>query len=243
MREIYLEDLWTNDQRGTNFRSGIAITSFPCVIGRHRACACRLESPRVSRLHCKLSLQGDQICVQDLGSLNGTFVNGQLVQGAQPLHEGDLLQVACRTFQVRLPARPTAPVVNPDAAREVTELAGEPLHVLVVEDNDDAAEMLAQLLTAWGHKVDVAHDGPEAIQAAQAHPPDTVLLDICLPGMDGYQVAMRLREEARLEKARLVGITGYEQEDRGRFEAVGLAEVLTKPVDPAVLQGLIGHTK
>jgi CheY-like chemotaxis protein len=132
-------------------------------------------------------------------------------------------------------------VVDPGAVDRARDLKRDRHQVLVVEDNPDAAETLAQLLTGWGHEVHIAHDGAQALQAAQAHPPDTVLLDICLPGMDGYQVAQRLRKEAGLEKARLVGMTGYVQEEHDQPQAVGLTQVLTKPVDPEALQDLISH--
>jgi CheY-like chemotaxis protein len=114
----------------------------------------------------------------------------------------------------------------------------------VVEDNEDAAETLAMLLKEWGHDVQVAHNGPQAIQAAQAHRPDTVLLDIRLPGMDGYQVAQRLRSEAGLEEALLVGMTGYPpEEDRRRQEEGGLQHLLAKPVDPETLHAVISQPR
>jgi CheY-like chemotaxis protein len=241
MREVYLQDLWTKGLPGDSGRNGIAVTSFPCVMGRHPECDYRIRSPLISRRHCCLHLQGEQVCVQDLGSLNGTLLNGQPVHGVQPLQEGDLLQLAYLTFRVRLPALPEAPVVDPGAVDRARESRQERHQVLVVEDNADAAATLARLLTGWGYEVHVAHDGAEALQAAQAHPPDTVLLDICLPGMDGYQVAQRLRSEAGLEKTRLVGMTGYVQEAQDRPQAVGLNGLLTKPVDPEALQELISQ--
>jgi CheY-like chemotaxis protein len=241
MREVYLQDVSTNALPGDDGHCGIAVTSFPCVIGRHPECNYRLHSPLISRRHCCLCLQGDQICVQDLGSRNGTFLNGQPVKGIQPLQEGDLLQLAYMTFHVRLPAAATAPVVDPGATDQTQPLKRDRRQVLVVEDNPDAAAVLVRLLTDWGHEVHVAHDGAQALQTAQAHPPDTVLLDICLPGMDGYQVAQRLRSEAGLDKARLVGMTGYVQEEHVRPQALGLTGLLTKPINPEALRDLISQ--
>jgi CheY-like chemotaxis protein len=241
MREVYLQDLWASARAGDNVRSGIAITTFPCVVGRHRDCDYRIDNPLISRRHCAFSLRGDEVCVEDVGSRNGTFINGKAVLGLEPLHDGNLLHLASLSYRVRLPAQPTAPVVEPEATGRAAASAAQPRHVLVVEDNPDAAAALAHLLTAWGHEVQVAHDGSEALEVAQSHPPDTVLLDICLPGMDGYQVARRLREEVGLEKTRLVGITGYEPDDRDWSRAMGLTGLLTKPVAPEVLQEVISQ--
>ena len=90
--------------------------------------------------------------------------------------------------------------------------------ILVVDDNVDAAESLARLLTRlYGHEVRVAHDGPEALAAAEEFRPEVVLLDIGLPGMDGYEVARRLRERPEFEETLLVALTGWGQEaDRRR---------------------------
>jgi CheY-like chemotaxis protein len=112
--------------------------------------------------------------------------------------------------------------------------------VLVVEDNVDTAATLALLLKEWGHEVQVAHDGPAALQAAQAQPPDAVLLDIRLPGMDGYQVAERLRAQPGLAETTVVAMTGEDQEKaRCRSPAVGFDDLLTKPVDPDVLRAVL----
>jgi CheY-like chemotaxis protein len=103
--------------------------------------------------------------------------------------------------------------------------------VLVVDDNEDAAQSLALVLRLAGHEVRVARDGPEALALADAQPPEVVLLDIGLPGMDGYEVAVRLRERDVLAGALLVAVTGYGQdEDRRRARDAGIDLHLTKPV-------------
>ena len=89
--------------------------------------------------------------------------------------------------------------------------------MLLVEDNLDAAESLGELLRIWGHEVTVAHDGAAALRAVPEVRPEVVLLDIGLPGMDGYEVASRLRATPGLAGLRLVAVTGYGQEsDRRR---------------------------
>ncbi|WP_437605171.1 ATP-binding protein [Sorangium sp. So ce834] len=112
--------------------------------------------------------------------------------------------------------------------------------ILVVEDNPDVAESLVMLLQALGHEVAMARSGPEALAAAPAFLPDVVLLDIGLPGMDGYEVARQLRRRPELERALLVALSGYgQEEDRRRSRAAGFDHHLVKPVSRAVLQPLI----
>jgi two-component system CheB/CheR fusion protein len=96
------------------------------------------------------------------------------------------------------------------------------------------------LLRSWGHEVRVAHDGPEALKMANAFRPEVVLLDIGLPGMDGYEVAGRLRREVGLARALVVAVTGYGQEEyRRRSFAEGFDRYLVKPVDPSTLRELL----
>jgi CheY-like chemotaxis protein len=117
------------------------------------------------------------------------------------------------------------------------------LRVLVVEDDAGLASDLALLLGLRGHQVRIASDGAAALEATQGSPPDVVLLDIGLPGMDGYQVARRVREEIvpTIPKAPLlIAVTGRDSEaDRRRSEEAGIDLHLVKPVDPAALFGLL----
>jgi two-component system CheB/CheR fusion protein len=115
--------------------------------------------------------------------------------------------------------------------------------VLVVEDNPDQATLLAKLLGIWGHRVQVAHDGPEAIEAVRAQAPEVVLVDIGLPGMSGYELARALRKQPGLKEALLMAVSGYGQdEDRRRSREAGFDQHLVKPVDPPTLKRLIASS-
>jgi two-component system CheB/CheR fusion protein len=144
-------------------------------------------------------------------------------------------------FVVRLPLVPAAEIAtarsDPGAATGAS--GGVPLRVLVVDDNIDAAYAMKHVLRLSGHRVVLAHDGPGALAAAAAEPPELVLLDIGLPGMDGYAVAARLREAGH-GRAALVAITGYgQEEDLRRSSAAGFDHHLVKPVDGTMLRKLI----
>jgi CheY-like chemotaxis protein len=117
--------------------------------------------------------------------------------------------------------------------------------ILVVEDNLDAADMLAAELEMDGYEVTVVHDGPAALSVSAEWHPDVVLLDIGLPEMDGLEVARRLRQEPGLSGLTLVALTGYgQQEDRQRTSEAGFDHHMVKPVDPETLRGVLeGITK
>ena len=130
----------------------------------------------------------------------------------------------------RLEARPAA-----DPVPEAPQAAGRERRVLVVDDNLDAAELLAEVLRASGHVVEVAHDGPTALRVASVFRPESALLDIGLPVMDGYELARRLHSQ--LGKVRLIAVTGYGQPaDRARAREAGFSAHLIKPVDFEELQ-------
>jgi CheY-like chemotaxis protein len=146
-------------------------------------------------------------------------------------------------FTVRLPAVRTTSPEYADAGDERPAVIPPPAdarRILVVDDNVDAAESMALLLGLGGHAVRTAHDGPSGIQAARELAPDVVVLDIGLPGMNGYEVARALREDPRLRAVILIALTGYgTTEDRGRALGAGFDHHLTKPVDPEALDALI----
>jgi CheY-like chemotaxis protein len=104
--------------------------------------------------------------------------------------------------------------------------------VLLVDDNRDSAESLAQLLRLFGHEIWQAYSGREALTAARNRRPDLVLLDIGLPDLSGYEVARQMRAESALAGATLVALTGYgSEEDRERSFAAGFDGHLVKPID------------
>jgi CheY-like chemotaxis protein len=112
--------------------------------------------------------------------------------------------------------------------------------ILMVDDNEDAAECLAMMLRAGGHEVRTANDGPAAFDSAKQHRLEVVLLDIGLPRMDGYEVARRLREQAGMRDVVVVAVAGYgEEEDRGRAMEAGFDAHLTKAADLATFQQLL----
>jgi CheY-like chemotaxis protein len=112
--------------------------------------------------------------------------------------------------------------------------------LLVIDDNKDAAESMSMLLELWGYEVVCAFDGRAALETAAKYRPDAVFLDIGLPGMDGYEIAERLRELPEGPRAVLVAITGYGQdEDRRRSREAGIDHHLVKPVAPETLHKLL----
>jgi two-component system CheB/CheR fusion protein len=144
-------------------------------------------------------------------------------------------------FVVRLPALPDQAEEVPVRSREPWKLA-RPARMLIVEDNPDAAESLALLLELLGHRVGVARDGATAIDLARRSPPEIMLVDIGLPGMDGYEVARRVRDDPALKSVVIVALTGYgRDEDRRRALEAGFDHHLAKPVDVAKLQDLIAE--
>ncbi len=143
-------------------------------------------------------------------------------------------------FVVRLPLLQEA--APPAAAKaEQPKLRKVPARsVLIVDNNQDAADSLALLLHAAGQEVRTAYDGPTALDLARARPPDVVLLDIGMPGMNGLEVARRLRQDLGLKQAILVALTGYgREEDRRRSQEAGFNAHLVKPADMHALECLL----
>jgi CheY-like chemotaxis protein len=114
------------------------------------------------------------------------------------------------------------------------------LRVLIVEDSLDAAQTLQELLQAIGYEVSVAYTGPDGLQAALQLRPNVILCDIGLPGLDGYQIAIRLRQQPAGRLTRLIAVTGYGgAENRRRAEEAGFDHHMTKPVDLDELERLL----
>jgi CheY-like chemotaxis protein len=112
--------------------------------------------------------------------------------------------------------------------------------ILIVDDNRDSADSLAVLLRILGHEVRQAYDGLEGFAAALEFLPDVLLLDIGLPGMNGYEVAKRIRSENGLRSVRIVAVSGYgSDEDRQRARAAGFDDYLVKPLELASLESIL----
>jgi PAS domain S-box-containing protein len=134
-------------------------------------------------------------------------------------------------FVIALPRLPLSPAVT-GAYRDSVRKAEVPLRILVVDDNNDAAQSLSLLLSCEGHSVSLAYDGHAALEKALTEQPQVLLLDIGLPGMDGYTVARTLRQDPKLKAAYLIALSGYGQkEDKEQAKIAGFDDYLTKPVN------------
>lgn len=144
-------------------------------------------------------------------------------------------------FVVRLPLAREPEAARP-AVRRGPLTPGKGSRILVVDDSVDTALGMVRLLKMLGNEVTAAHSGPEALEAARTFRPDFVLLDIGLPGMDGYQVASALREEEAHAGTVIIAVSGYgQEEDRRRSQAAGFDHHLVKPVDFDSLLSLLGR--
>jgi PAS domain S-box-containing protein len=170
-----------------------------------------------------------------------------LVKGLVELHGGSVTATSegrerGAQFTVRLPVAPSR---RPDAEPAAASAPRPPSRhgrALVVDDNHDAAESLADLIRMLGHEADVAFDGRSAIEKMRANPPDVLLCDIGLPVMSGYEVAEAVRSDRRLRDVQLVAISGYAQpEDRQRALDAGFEDHIAKPLDPAQLERLLAR--
>lgn len=185
--------------------------------------------------------QGDRTIARSEGGLG---IGLTLVRNLAEMHGGTVTAASegpgkGSEFIVRLPAL-EEPVTQQTGPGEIlAQVARQSSRVLVVDDNIDTATGLARLLKFFGHDVQVAYDGPAALEAARAHHPEIVLLDIGLPGMDGYEVVKRLRMEECCKDSLIIAASGYGQdEDRHRSREAGFDHHLVKPVDYDVLMTL-----
>ncbi len=169
-----------------------------------------------------------------------------LVRGLVALHGGEVAAVSPgpghgTDFVVTLPL--AAP--RGDAAAEdrvpTAEAPDRSRRVLVIDDNRDAADSLAQLVAMLGHTTDVAYDAIDGLAKATEHVPDVVLCDIGLPGMDGYEFARQFRARSRRRDIRLVAVSGYAQpDDVARAAEAGFDAHVAKPPDPERLEQVLG---
>ena len=173
-------------------------------------------------------------------SHGGLGIGLALVKALAELHGGSVEAVSDgigrgSEFRVRLPRASAQPVVCAPAGAQTSSR-----RILVVDDNRDAADMLGSLLTTHGHEVVVAYDAAAALREAAGFKPDVGLLDIGMAGMDGYELARRLRGDRQLRRLFLVAITGWgQEEDRRRALSAGFDAHLTKPADPDAIAALL----
>jgi len=168
----------------------------------------------------------------------------QLVRGILSLHRGRLEAKSegrgkGSEFIVRLPAAAGAPAVAAEPLQRRSPGRPVSLRVLVADDNRDAADSLQRVLALFGHEVRVAYDGAGALEIGQTFRPRVAVLDIGMPGTDGYEVARAFRRKLGAE-VKLVALTGWGQDaDRRRALEAGFDHHLTKPVDPGALNDLL----
>jgi len=180
-------------------------------------------------------------------SMGGLGIGLTVVRNLVQLHGGSVAASSRGTdhgseFIVRLPLLPLS---EQEHLAQPTTACSDAAHlrVLIVEDNVDSAETLAELIEIWGHDARIVHHGDAAVNVASDYLPEVVLLDIGLPGISGYEVAAMLRQQPDLEETLLIALTGYGQEDdRRKAISAGFDLHLTKPVNPDQLQRILAQT-
>ncbi len=182
---------------------------------------------------------------------DGLGIGLSLVKRLVELHEGRIYVESAgkgqgSTFTVELPILqnhapgPAGPRAAPYAQGNLTT----DLKVLVVDDNIDSADMMTRLLRELGHQVSYAHDALSALALARQSVPDVIFLDIGLPGIDGYQLAMMLREQPDLRHVKLIALTGYgAARDRHAAIVAGFEHHVVKPVNLEQLTELLSVTR
>ncbi|HEY2748682.1 MAG TPA: ATP-binding protein [Polyangia bacterium] len=186
-----------------------------------------------------LFVQGPQTIERSVGGLG---IGLSLVRSLVRLHGGEVTAASDgpgqgSTFTVRLAvAEPPVEAGAPQPRRPAPNKKPS-RRVLIVDDNEDALELLAELLRAQGHEVRTATDGASALTILRQAKPEVAILDIGLPVMDGYELAQQIRAELADGAPRLIALTGYgQQTDRARSEEAGFAAHLVRPVDVELLQ-------
>jgi signal transduction histidine kinase len=172
-------------------------------------------------VHRLVQLHGGTVRAYSEGAGRGSefIVRLPLLDGDQPRREAPASELAVEPFE--------AP-------------AGRPLRIVVVEDQDDVREAMQALLESWGHRVEAAADGTSGVELIVKSRPELALVDIGLPGLDGYSVARRVRAELAGEAPRLVALTGFgREEDRERARRAGFHSHLTKPATPQELRRVL----
>jgi CheY-like chemotaxis protein len=188
-----------------------------------------------------LFAQGERALARSEGGLGvGLTIVRKLVE----LHGGSVSarsegQGKGSEFIVRLAAAEEPPPAG--SAPEAPGPGKTGHRILIVDDNRDLARGLGRLLKLLGYEVELAHDGPDGIEAARTYRPEVILLDIGLPSMDGYNVSRTLRREG-FRDTLIIAISGYgQEEDRRQSREAGMDHHLTKPVDIKTISELIAQ--
>ena len=185
-----------------------------------------------------------QVDTSEGRSQGGLGIGLALVKTLVEMHEGKVTAASDgpgrgAEFVIRLPLLPDQTQHHEPPAAEAPP-PHKPCCVLVVDDNRDSADSMAKLIVQWGHEVHVAYAPQQALEAARAHCPRLVLLDIGMPGMDGYEVGRQMRRLPGLRDAVIVAVTGYGQEDdRRRTREAGFDHHWVKPASLEAVEALL----
>jgi CheY-like chemotaxis protein/two-component sensor histidine kinase len=192
-----------------------------------------------------LFTQGDRSMARSEGGLG---IGLTLVKSLIEMHGGTVTAESDgfghgSTFIVHLPAAQAPAIPKRKSSSIVPTSVERSLRILVVDDNADAATGLSKLLGILGHDVKIAYDGRKALEIGRSFRPEVVLLDIGLPGMDGYQVVKQLRMEECCKDALIIAVSGYgQEEDRNRSKVAGFDYHLVNPIDYEVLMRFLGRS-
>jgi CheY-like chemotaxis protein len=248
--EQIMVNLLTNATKYTNPHGrvwvGAAVENQEAVI-RVRDTGVGIPPEMLERIF-ELFTQADQASDRPLQW--GMGVGLSLVRSFVKLHGGTVKATSAgpgagSEFQINFPLLQNAQQ-GMDPSREPaptgSSVTDRPCKVLLAEDHADSADCIAKMLKLWGHEVRVVGDGPAALAAAEEFVPDVMLLDIGLPGMNGYEVAKKLRGQAALNETLIVALTGFgREEDRERAFDAGFNCHVTKPIEPEALRKLVSQ--
>lgn len=223
-------------------------TSLPQAVLRVRDTGTGIAPEMLPRIF-ELFTQADTTLDRAEGGLG---IGLTMVKRLAEIHGGTVLADSEGTgrgseFIIRLPLlatpEPKAPPLPEQTRPEGNSgvrIPQAPLRVLIIEDNVDSADSLARLLRLWGHVAEVTHDGASALRLSETAAFDLVLVDIGLPGANGFEVARRLRASDRNARSCIVAVTGYGQEEhRVESKSAGIDHHLTKPIDLRRLEALL----